>query len=209
MIVKIGLRGLMLSVLLLTGCQSTENQDRQKAEDAVSAPFAAGAITLQLRAEPGLNTVNGLPNSCTVLVVQSRDRATLNKILSNPVTLKSLFAGAGADAGGEGDVLQVDRYAIMPGQINTLHIDRVLNTRSVGFVAGYYPFPTKAHMISRDVPVKSESSGWWSPVWQASLAPLNLAVTLGSEGIVNAELPPEKTSATESASEPAAVEDKK
>ncbi|WP_148872518.1 type VI secretion lipoprotein TssJ, partial [Serratia marcescens] len=143
---------------------------------------SAGAITLQLRAEPALNTFHDLPGSCTVLLVQAADRGALDKVLTNPVTLKSLFAGAG----GEGEVLQVDRYVMMPGQSNTLHVDRAINTRSLALVAGYYPFPTKQHMLRVDIPVETTQSGWFSPVWHASLSPVTLTVVLGKESIVDA-----------------------
>ncbi|WP_047608517.1 type VI secretion lipoprotein TssJ [Rahnella aquatilis] len=182
---KTGLTTLMLGVMLLTGCASDNDQGRQKAISEVAAPFANGGITLKLRAEPGLNSLNEMPNSCTVLLLQARDKPTLDKILGNPATLKSLFAGAGS----EGDVLQVDRYVMMPGQTNTVHIDRARDTRNVALVAGYYPFPMKKHMVSAGVPVESESTGWWEPVWQAHLAPVTLSVTLGSESIVSSDVP--------------------
>ena len=182
---KTGLAGLMLAVMLLAGCATDNDEGRQKAIGDVTAPFANGAITLQLRAEPGLNSLNDMPNSCTVLLLQTKDKPALDKILGNPATLKSLFAGAGS----EGDVLQVDRYVMMPGQTNTVHIDRAQDTRNVALVAGYYPFPVKKHMVSAAVPVMAESTGWWEPVWQAHLTPLTLSVTLGSESIVSSDAP--------------------
>ena len=177
--------GLMLAIMLLSGCVSDNDQGREKAIDATPAPFANGAITLQLRAEPGLNTVNDMPNSCTVLLLQAKDKPALEKLLGNPATLKSLFAGAGS----EGEVLQVDRYVMMPGQTNIVHVDRARDTRNVALVAGYYPFPVKKHMVSTAVPVEATSTGWWEPVWQAHLTPLTLSVTLGSESIVSADVP--------------------
>lgn len=177
--------GLLLAIMLLAGCASDKNPERQQAIDAVPAPFANGAINLQLRAEPGLNTVNEMPNSCTVLLLQAKDKPALEKLLGNPATLKSLFAGAGS----EGDVLQVDRYVMMPGQTNIVHVDRARDTRNVALVAGYYPFPVKQHMVSAAVPVEATSTGWWEPVWQAHLTPLTLSVTLGSESIVSADVP--------------------
>ncbi|PBI77985.1 putative component of type VI protein secretion system [Rahnella sp. BIGb0236] len=180
-----GLAGLMLAVMLLAGCATDNDEGRQKAVGEVSAPFANGAITLQLRAEPGLNSLNDMPNSCTVLLLQTKDKPALDKTLGNPATLKSLFAGAGS----EGGVLQVDRYVMMPGQTNTVHIDRAQDTRNVALVAGYYPFPVKKHMVSAEVPVAAESTGWWEPVWQAHLTPLTLSVTLGSESIVSSDVP--------------------
>ena len=181
---KTGLTGLMLCVILLTGCASDHQKSREQAISEVAAPFANGAITLQLQAEPGLNSMNEMPNSCTVLLLQAKDQPTLDKILTNPATLKSLFAGAGS----EGDILQVDRYVMMPGQTNTVHIDRARNTRNVALVAGYYPFPVRKHLVSMVIPVDAESTGWWEPVWQAHLAPATLSVTLGSESIVSSDV---------------------
>ncbi|MHA0273227.1 type VI secretion lipoprotein TssJ [Enterobacter ludwigii] len=178
----LGCTGLILSALLLAGCGANSDEARQQSISSVSAPFASGAITLNLRAEPGLNSVNKLPNSCTVLLIQAKDKPSLDKVLNNPTLLKGLFAGAGS----EGDVLQLDRYVMMPGQTNILHIDRAQNTRNIALIAGYYPFPMKQHMLSVDIPIETKSSGWWSPVWHSRLAPTTLLVTLGSESIVNA-----------------------
>lgn len=89
--------GLMLAAMLLAGCVSDNDLGREQAMDEAPAPFANGAITLQLRAEPGLNAVNEMPNSCTVLLLQAKDKPALEKLLGNPATLKSLFAGAGSE----------------------------------------------------------------------------------------------------------------
>ena len=200
---QISFVGLLLSVLMLAGCSSGDNEARQQSIDKVSAPFASGAITLNLRAEPGLNSVNELPNSCTVLLLQAKDKPTLDKILNNPTLLKSLFAGAG----NEGDVLQLDRYVVMPGQSNILHIDRAQNTRNLALVAGYYPFPTKQHMFTAEIPVSTHSTGWWSPVWQSALSPVTFSVTLGSESIVSAGEPNETENIAQNTA-PVAVEEK-
>ncbi|WP_447840904.1 type VI secretion lipoprotein TssJ [Enterobacter bugandensis] len=178
-----GYTGLILIALMLAGCGVNSNEARQQSVDTVSAPFASGAITLNLRAEPGLNRVNEMPNSCTVLLIQAKDKPSLDKVLNNSVLLKGLFAGAGS----EGNILQLDRYVMMPGQTNILHIDRAQNTRNIALVAGYYPFPVKQHMLIAEIPVETQSSSWWSPVWQSRLAPVTLSVTLGSESIVNVE----------------------
>lgn len=174
---------LLLSICGISGCAMPEKFTQDEALQAVTALYAGAAITVQLRAEPTLNTVNGLPNSCTVLLLQAKNKASLNKILSNPVALKGLFAGVGA----EGVLLQVDRYTMMPGQDSTLHINRAQNTRSVALVAGYYPYPMKQHRVLADIPVKSAKSGWWKPVWRAGLEPLNIAVTMGSDRISRLE----------------------
>lgn len=205
----LGCAGLVLCALLLEGCGANSDESRQQSINTVSAPFASGAITLNLRAEPGLNSVNELPNSCTVLLIQAKDKPSLDKVLNNPTLLKGLFAGAGS----EGEVLQLDRYVMMPGQTNILHIDRAQNTRNIALVAGYYPFPVKQHILTAEVPVETQSSGWWSPVWKSRLAPTAISVTLGSESIIkvdesNASDNPVPKTASVQLSAPAVVEEK-
>lgn len=102
---------LPLAVTLLAGCAESTQQEKQAIAE-VTAPFAASAITLNLTAEPQLNLWNEMSNSCTVLVIQAANNPALDKILDDPMQLKSLFNGAGtAD-----EILQVDRYTVMPGQ---------------------------------------------------------------------------------------------
>lgn len=170
-----------LCAALLSGCaeESPAPATKQQAIDQVTAPFAQGAITLAIQTDPDLNAVHGIANSCTLLVIQAQQANTLSKLLSNPFALKSLFSAAGA----QDEILKVDRYAAMPGQRTTLHIDRSENTRYLAVVAGYYPFPQKQHMALIRIPVTTESSGWWTPRWQAQLAPVTLSLHLGSNSM--------------------------
>ncbi|ANI82672.1 type VI secretion system lipoprotein TssJ [Kosakonia oryzae] len=166
---------------LLSGCaeENPAPATKQQAIDQVAAPFAQGAITLAIQTDPDLNAVHGIANSCTLLVIQAQQANTLSKLLSNPFALKSLFSAAGA----QDEILKVDRYAAMPGQRTTLHIDRSENTRYLAVVAGYYPFPQKQHMALIRIPVTTESSGWWTPRWHAQLAPVTLSLHLGSNSM--------------------------
>lgn len=174
---------LFITSHLLGGCSSDQPNNKvsakQQAVDQVAAPFAQGTITLNITTEPGLNSWNEIASSCTVLVIQAQKASSLNKLLSNPAQLKSLFNGAGA----EDDILKVDSYAAMPGQRTTLHIDRSENTRKVAIVAGYYPFPKKQHMAIVGIPVTLTSTGWLTKTWSAQLSPLMLNVTLGGQSI--------------------------
>lgn len=177
----------MLSLIatLLSGCAASGSRTaaEQQAIDQAPAPFAQGAIRLDIQTDPDLNAWHNIANSCTVLVIQAQQSSTLNKLLSNPFALKSLFSAAGA----QDDILKVDRYAAMPGQRTTLHIDRSENTRYIAIVAGYYPFPKKQHMALVAIPVTRESTNWWHPVWHAQLTPLTLQLRLGREAIAQLE----------------------
>jgi type VI secretion system VasD/TssJ family lipoprotein len=172
---------ILMMALLTAGCASdkTAATSEKQAIEQANTPFAQGAISLAIQTDPDLNALNGIANSCTLLVIQSEQVSTLNKLLSNPVMLKGVFSGAGA----QGDILKVDRYAAMPGQSVTLHIDRSENTRHVAIVAGYYPFPQKQHMVAFAIPVQTKSSGWWKRTWQAELQPAALSMRLGSQRI--------------------------
>lgn len=178
-------RALLLAAMLLSGCTSAPSTPltQQQAIAQLSAPFAEGAITLEVHTDPDLNAVQGIANSCTLLVIQTQKASTLNTLLSNPFALKGLFSAAGA----QDEILKVDRYAAMPGQSITLHIDRSENSRYIAVVAGYYPFPQKQHMTMLAIPVTTEKSGWWQPHWRAQLAPLSLHLRLGKESITHIE----------------------
>ncbi|MFT2793421.1 type VI secretion lipoprotein TssJ [Serratia sp. T13T92] len=167
-------------IFFLGGCAdprsgTTESQTITQVE----APFSAGAIILNVKAEPGLNTWNWMANSCTLLVIQAQNASSLNTLLSSPTQLKNLFGGAVAIEG----LLKVDRYVAMPGQYTTLHIDRSENTRQVAIVAGYYPFPRKQHMALFAIPITTARQGWWWPERESTLAPLTIDITLGSNSI--------------------------
>jgi len=174
-----------LATTLLSSCVANPSMvtSEKKAIDQMAAPFAQGAITLEVQTDPDLNALHGIANSCTLLVVQTQKISTLNKLLSSPFALKSLFSGAGAQEG----ILKVDRYPAMPGQRTTLHIDRSENSRYIAIVAGYYPFPQKQHMVLVAVPVASQSRGWWRPEWHAELTSISLKLRLGSNSISHFE----------------------
>ncbi|HHR4183537.1 TPA: type VI secretion lipoprotein TssJ [Salmonella enterica] len=170
------------TALMLCSCSSDSSVYKSK-EDAiehVSASFSPGAITLEIQADPDLNSVRGFSNSCTLLLIQSADIKTLKQIQSNPFLLKEIFNGGGV----RDDILKVDRYTAMPGQQTTLHMDRSENTLHIALVAGYYPFPQKQHMIILTVPTFSKNNGWLSANWYAQLSPVTLHVRLGSIGII-------------------------
>lgn len=171
---------LLAALFLLTGCAP-----KQSELPPAAAPFASAAITLKLNARPDLNLVNGLANSCTLLLLQGTDEASLKKTLASPAALKAFFAGTGADGEASGAVLAVDRYVMMPGQSTVLHIDRVMDARYVALVAGYYPFPSDRQMRIVAVPVEQFSRGWWRPERRQRLKPLVLSAVFGARGFVD------------------------
>jgi len=199
----IALSLLLLALSQLNGCATSTDKviSEQQAIAQVAAPFAQAAVTLDIQADPDLNALHGMANSCTLLIVQAEKSATLNQLLSNPLALKKLFSAAGAQQ----EILKVDRYSAMPGQSVTLHIDRSENSRYLAIVAGYYPFPQPQHMKLVAVPVETSSQGWWQKTWQAQLAPLSLSLRLGSDSISQfSGATPEPLSPTQAQATPAA-----
>lgn len=160
---------------------SHDSGQRQLALDNISAPYAEGAVNIQLTAEPGLNSWKEMSNSVQVLVIQGGNKSQLEEVLKNKSELHALFNGASAND----KVLKVDRYMLMPGQQHTLHIDRAENVRQVAVVAGYYPSPGEGHITRFAVPETAHKKNWWSSEWDAQLAPLQVSLTLGKSRIVS------------------------
>ena len=168
-----------LIAFLLTSCSTSPVVTQTQAIKQVEAPYEQGAITVSFITDTDLNAWHNIANSCTVLIIQAEKSSTLMQLLANPAALGLLFSSVGA----QDEILKVDRYAAMPGQQTTLHIDRSENARYVAIVAGYYPHPQKQHMALVAVPVISASEGWWRPTWHATLSPLTLSLRLGRDAI--------------------------
>lgn len=169
---------LILFLLLQTGCASNQAlySSEKEAIDNVATPFAEGGIVLELLSVPLLNPLNGMANSCTLLVLQAAKAETLSKLLTNSAKIRKMFNEATSDQG----ILKVDRYSAMPGQHTTLHIDRNQQARYVAVVAGYYPFPKQQQMILVGIPIKAKRYGFWRYHWQAKIQPLMMQIQLGS-----------------------------
>lgn len=165
----------------LASCASHDETAQQKALEQVEAPKANAAITLNMVATPDLNTVNGLANSCTVLILQASTRSEFDDLIKDPERMKQLFLSAGGDK----KQLSLDRYVMMPGQHSVLHIDRAERARYIAVLAGYYPEPGEEQTAILAVPVEVVKKGmWpWSNRWHASLSPLNASFTLGRSAL--------------------------
>lgn len=174
-----------LLAIISGGCVDSSVQKKLAIEE-VRAPFETSAITLNVTAKPDLNKWNEMSNSCTIIIIQAESKAILDKVIQDPFQLKILFNGAGTDE----RILRVDRYAVMPGQQNTLHIDRAEGTRILAVVAGYYPFPSQKHMAYFSIPITSTSQGWISKKWQAKLTRLNADIKLSSNSLYTSEVIP-------------------
>lgn len=180
---KLPLFCLFLTIFFISGCvDKTVKKSNDEALN-VPAPYAPGAITLNIQATPKLNAWKKVANSCSTLIIQSEKIEALTELLSDSSRLENLFQGLGT----EESVLKVDRYVALPGQRTTLHIDRSANTRFIAVVAGYYPFPTSQHIKTIRVPHEISQSGWFRKRTVAKLLNLRMDIILGDQGIVHFE----------------------
>ncbi len=165
----------------LVGCTSKVNSEEEieKAINNMAMPFSSNAISLHIIPSAKLNAWNDIANSSTVLILQANEKSILQNVMNNPVLIKQMFDGAGSFDG----ILKIDRYVAMPGQNTTLHIDRSEKSRYVSIIAGYYPFPTKQHMLLVDIPVTVTKQGWWHKKWNAVLSPLEIKILMQQEKI--------------------------
>ncbi len=177
----LSLFSLMIVIFSITSCSTNakNNPDREKAISEVKSVFSPAAITLQVTADSGLNAWNDISNSCTLLIIQSADKQSLQNIMSDVSLIKRLYNNGGTSEG----ILKLDKYTAMPGLKSTIHIDRSERTRYVGVIAGYFPFPGSQHMLTFDIPVKVSAEGWFNKTWSASLAPLNKNIFLGKDSV--------------------------
>lgn len=178
--------GILLTLLLvISGCSSpAKNEQRQQAIDAARAIYANNAIRLEIISEPQMNAFNDLANSVTVIIAQVQSREQLDKLMANPVLLRSLFSGTGVTEG----LLQLDSYVMMPGQSVSLHIDRVEQAHYVAVIAGYYPAPDPTHSRIYPFPISLTQEGQWHKRWLAEYIPVRISLTLGRQTIVRSEV---------------------
>lgn len=167
--------------ILISSCSGDlyEQERKTQAINNVTPSFSAGAITLHVSSDPQLNAWDDISNSCSLLILQSPEKKTLQELMNNPVLIKQFFSSVGKADG----ILKVDKYTAMPGQELSLHIDRSEGTKYVGIIAGYYPFPGKQHMSLLEIPVEITEDGWWNKTWHASLTHLVKKIYLGKESI--------------------------
>lgn len=172
---------LLIFIFGMTGC--ADKNDEGKGLTHISAPYAPGAISINIQATPGLNSWKNVANSCTTLIIQSERIDLLKDLLSDRIRLEKIFQGMGTDEA----ILKTDRYVALPGQQTTLHIDRSADTRVVAIVAGYYPFPQSHHIRTVTIPWEINYHGWFRKKSFAELTQLDLNMILGEQSIIKFE----------------------
>ena len=168
---------LLASLMVIAGCAPNETT-RQQLLQQTPPWYAEGAIVVTIKTEPVLNAWQGMSNALSLVILQSKEKQTLEALISSEKQARTLFSGAALSA----DILSADRFTAMPGQQTTLHINRAENTRYVAIVAGYYPAPGPGQTSLMAVPVELKRS-WLK--WQVEVEPLHVTTVWGERALVS------------------------
>ena len=170
---------LLGSASLLSACSLNEAQ-RQKLLQESPPWYAEAGIVVNVKTEPTLNAWKGLANSVLLLILQARDKHTLNTLVASEKPTRALFSGAALPP----KILAIDRFTALPGQQATLHVNRVENARYVAVIAGYYPAPGAQQAAVVAVPVEIKRS-WFG--WKVAIETLRFSTLWGERALVKLE----------------------
>jgi type VI secretion system VasD/TssJ family lipoprotein len=175
---------LLLAVILLQACSLFGGNEPKDAKAEVNWGYQKNGIMLNLLTSKGLNWQNNQEHTLVFAVYQFSDEKTFLKLLANPADIqKSLVNGQNVDG-----ILQLDRYILMPGKQTTVQLDRVQNTKFVGFIAGYYNFDAAANSRYYRIPLNMSSEGIISTTYKASPAILAVKLSFSNDRINDAQL---------------------
>lgn len=170
-------RALLLLIPLLLNACSLNEEKRQLLLQTSPPWYAEAGIALTIKTEPMLNAWKGMPNALSLVILQSRDRQSLESLITSEKEVRTLFSGAALPA----DILSIDRITAMPGQQTTLHLNRVENTRYLAVVAGYYPVPGIEQAVLVSIPM-AVTRGWLG--WKVEVGKLQLSLSFGERALV-------------------------
>lgn len=176
---------LLLVVISLQACSSWfGGNDPKDAKTEVAWSYQKDGILLNLLTSNGLNWYDNQEHTIVLGVYQFSDEKTFIKLLASPNDIqKSLVDGQNIDG-----ILQLDRYVLMPGKQSTVQLDRVQNTKFVGFIAGYYNLEPVAHTRYYQIPLNMSSEGIVFKTYKATPAILAVKLSLWNDRINDAEM---------------------
>lgn len=135
-------------------------------------PYAAGAVTLDLSADPGLNTYEDRAHTLMVVVYQLSAVNAFNDLAKDPTGLQALLESGTFDQ----SVAGLEKLFVQPGDQRKVTLDRAQGARWIGVVAGYY----------RQVPGRT-SSLVPIPTDQDRVLPLRVRLGLGRDALTFVE----------------------
>lgn len=154
----------------------------QKADSpqAVKWGYAPRALTLELNADPELNTYDGFSHNVLLCIFQLSDTAAFEELAANQGGLRKLLACDRFDK----SVVHFERRYISPGSQSTLVLDRAEGAQFLAVAAGYYALVPGMVTRSWQFPLKVEQEGslfWKSDVY--SPGGLQMDLLLGPRSI--------------------------
>jgi len=126
--------------------------------------YMPGALTLNITADAGLNTYEGLPHSVVLCIFQLNEPSVFEEQATTEGGIRRLLACDRFDK----SVTHYERRFVGPGSNATIPMDRSEGAQFVAVVAGYYDF--QPGMVTRtwQIPLKVSQTGslfWKSDVY--------------------------------------------
>jgi type VI secretion system VasD/TssJ family lipoprotein len=154
----------------------------QKADSpqAVKWGYAPHALTLELNADPELNSYDGYSHNVLLCIFQLSDTAAFEELAANQGGIRKLLACDRFDK----SVVHFERRYISPGSQTTLVLDRAEGAQFLAVAAGYYDLDPGMVTRSWQFPLKVDQEGmlfWKSDVY--SPGSLQMDLLLGPRSI--------------------------
>ena len=136
-------------------------------------------LILHLKSDPNLNKIDGMTSTLYFVVYQLKAPNAFNQLTTNKEGLYKLLESNIFDP----SVTAVKNIIIYPGSDVTYKIDRALDTRYIGVVAGYNAME-KGRMIRMfDIPVKTFRHGFLKNKKEIMADTLKISIRLGPDQI--------------------------
>jgi type VI secretion system VasD/TssJ family lipoprotein len=162
----------MLSLVLFSACMMPPASPPQW-------KMEKGGITLNIKADSQLNTLNGKSYTLYFVVYQLINPNSFNQLCQNNDGLAKLLESKIYDS----SVAAVKSMIVYPGSDVTYRVDRAEGAMYVGVVAGYNTMG-KDHMVRLfDVPVFITKSSMFSLQRKLVPGPLSINLALGPQQI--------------------------
>jgi type VI secretion system VasD/TssJ family lipoprotein len=175
----IGLSLICLAASLLNSCAT-----HRPALNAHEWVYQPNAVTLNIKADPALNTIKQRSHALLVAVVQTTQLQKIQHYLQNSQGISS-FLEKNNHAVDAQDFF-INRYYVSPGEQHQLSITRMAGMKFVVVIAAYNHLIPNQTVKIFDVPVDSHVDGLqiWKRVYYP--APLHIDLHLGEQGILKA-----------------------
>lgn len=140
--------------------------------------FETGGVQVRVIAAPQLNQYHDRPHAVMLRVIQLGDRKPFDERRTTTFGLQEMLSINAFDPAA---VLSVSEYSLLPGADQVISLDRQLNVRYVGIVAGFYNLDGRR--ATRLVPIPPMDDTPASSVWLSRL-------TFGFLGATAEAVPP-------------------